>query len=513
MVSLGILVLVIATIVIIFVVRSQRTSPLRRPAKVTQSSAKNDGGKVPISEFRDEHLEKKLQEWVKAGLISTQQSEAILSQETAVHRAIIPVISLPERLGPTPKRIPAVAEALGYLGGALVVVGLVLAATRYWPDISVVARLIVTGAITALLIAAGAMVREKTDPALARFRWFLWLASSATTVFFAVVLSREQFHNGVKAVVLIAALAGAIESGILWGGRNRPLQQFVFLGALAAAAGATGASLFPASPLGPMGLAVWIVGIGLLVVGLRRLITNSPMTESMGAAAIVVGAMSVSNGWGSGGLSFLLASTVSLIALAEVPGVLARRLDQLIIGLIGAFTTFESLPATLTYFAQKAGVVTGSLTWIAGLALVAAGSRKLLRTPELAKLVGGILLLGGAAITGAQSRDVAPLFGLATAIGLVVLGTRPGQVLMSALGSLGILINVTWGVSWYFPSQGRAPLLILVSGILIIAIAVWMARMRGRFASELGLGGHIDGSARIEPKHNKTGSHRNRTAS
>nr|MDA8080494.1 hypothetical protein [Actinomycetota bacterium] len=104
--------------------------------------------------------------------------------------------------------------------------------------------------------------------------------------------------------------------------------------------------------------------------------------------------------------------------------------------------------------------------------------------------------IGGAALTGAQFRNIAPLFGLATAIGLVILGTRPGQVLMSALGSLGILINVTWGVSWYFPSQGRAPLLILISGILIIAIAVWLARMRGRFASELGLASHKGDSAK-----------------
>lgn len=511
MVTLGIPVLVIAVIVIIFIIRSQHASQQRHP-QVTQPSTNNNDKKMGNSKFREEDLEKELHEWVEEGLISTQQSEAILSHETAQHRQITPLISLPERQGSIPKRIPAVAEALGYLGGALVVVGLVLAATRYWRDITVVARLIVTGAITAVLVAAGSLVREKADPALARFRWFLWLASSATTVLFAVVLSREQFHNGVKAVVLIAAFAGAIESGILWGGKKRPLQQFVFLVALAASAGAAGASLFPASPVGPMGLAVWIVGIVLLVVGLRRLTTTSIMTESMGAAAIVVGAISVSNGWGSGGLLFLLATTVGLIALAEVPGVLRRREDQLLIGLIGAFTTFESLPATLTYFAQKAGILTGLLTWIAGLTLIAAGSRKLLRTPELAKLAGGILLIGGAALTGAQSGDAAPLFGLATAIGLVILGTRPGQVLMSALGSLGIFINVTWGVSRYFPSQGRAPLLILVSGILIIAIAVWMARIRGRFASELGVGGRIDNSATKGQKHDKPGSHQNRTA-
>lgn len=496
MLILGIPAVLIAVIAVIVISRSHNTSRLRYPASVSQSGAGNKKGAAGAVVFPDDHLEKELHEWVTEGLISTQESEAILAHETAQHSEIVPIVSLPEGRNPAQKPIPAVAEALGYLGGALVVVGLVLAATRYWPNITVVTRLIVTGAITAALIAFGVLVREKADPALARFRWFLWLASSATTMFFAELLSREQLHNGVKATVLIAALAGTIESGILWSGRNRPLQQLVFLGTLTTTAGAAGANLFPASPVGPIGLAVWIVGAVFLVIGLRRLFTHSLMTESMGAAASVVGAISVSNGWGSGGLIFLLATTVGLIALAEVPGVLLRREDQLIIGLIGAFATFESLPATLTYFAQKTGLLTGSLTWIAGLALLVAGSRKLLGTPRLAKLVGGMLLIGGAALTGAQSRNIAPLFGLATAIGLVILGTRPGQVLMSALGSLGILINVTWGVSWYFPSQGRAPLLILISGILIIAIAVWLARMRGRFASELGLASHKGDSAK-----------------
>jgi hypothetical protein len=100
--------------------------------------------------------------------------------------------------------------------------------------------------------------------------------------------------------------------------------------------------------------------------------------------------------------------------------------------------------------------------------------------------LGGLALLGGAALTGMQWPGFAPLFGLATALGLVALGMLPGQVLLSVFGSLGLLINVPWAIGWYFPGEGRAPLLILVSGVLVLAVAVLLARMGGRFRRELG---------------------------
>ncbi|CAB4813386.1 unannotated protein [freshwater metagenome] len=62
----------------------------------------------------------------------------------------------------------------------------------------------------------------------------------------------------------------------------------------------------------------------------------------------------------------------------------------------------------------------------------------------------------------------------------------PGRVLMSVAGSVGLLINVPWAISYYFPGEGRVPLLILVSGALVLAVAVLLARMGDRFRSELG---------------------------
>ena len=105
--------------------------------------------------------------------------------------------------------------------------------------------------------------------------------------------------------------------------------------------------------------------------------------------------------------------------------------------------------------------------------------------PLLVEAVGGVLIVAGAAITGVQWEAFAPLFGLITAITFIVLATVPGRVLMSLFGSIGLLVNVPWAITYYFPGEGRAPLLILASGAVIVAVAVWLARMGGRFRSEL----------------------------
>jgi len=57
---------------------------------------------------------------------------------------------------------------------------------------------------------------------------------------------------------------------------------------------------------------------------------------------------------------------------------------------------------------------------------------------------GGLLVLGGAAVTGVQSVAVATLIGVTTAAGFIALGALPGRVLLSMLGSLGLLVFVPW---------------------------------------------------------------------
>jgi hypothetical protein len=44
---------------------------------------------------------------------------------------------------------------------------------------------------------------------------------------------------------------------------------------------------------------------------------------------------------------------------------------------------------------------------------------------------------------------------------------------------------VPWTISTFFPGEGRAPLLILVSGVVIVVVAVLLARQGDRLRTEL----------------------------
>lgn len=113
--------------------------------------------------------------------------------------------------------------------------------------------------------------------------------------------------------------------------------------------------------------------------------------------------------------------------------------------------------------------------------------RKQVVHPVTIELAGGVLIIAGAAAMAFQSGfvGVATIVGFASALAMLALGTRPGRVLMSVTGSLGLLVNVPWAISHFFPGENRAPLLIAVSGLLLVVVAVVLTRMGGRFRREL----------------------------
>lgn len=459
-----------------------------------QRSAEASSVLVPPAPRLD--LSEDLDRWVAAGLLGDDQRTAILAHERVlvVPEPASPAAAAPGRLG----RIPAVAEALGYLGGMLAVIGLALIVSRYWPDMVTAGRLALSGTAAAALLGAGALAREQADPALARLRWFLWLAATAATALAVGVLAVDGLDVAPETTVLACAGSVALLSGLLWRGRERPLQQLTFLVGVAVTVGALVAEVAGGVPVG---LAVWAVGATFVALGLRRLTSSPLLTEGLGTLAVLVGAVITSADSGPG-LVFLVASAFGLLALASVPGLAPERADRMVLGVLGGIALVQSAPSTLGWFSQEAGGVTGLTTWTIGGLLLFIGARGHLRVPLQAELLGGAGLIGGAALTGMQWHGFAPIFGIVTAVVLVGLGTLPGQVLLSVLGSVGLLVNVPWAIGWFFPGEGRAPLLIMVSGALIIAVAVLLTRMGDRFRHDLGAmhhrrppGGIIPGSS------------------
>jgi hypothetical protein len=359
----------------------------------------------------------------------------------------------------------------------------VLFASRYWSDAATAVRLGIAGAATCVLVVGGAMVHEHAEPALARLRWTLWLGATATAGVFTAVMATQAFDvRGTLATFAIVAGAVAVVSGALWAGATRPVQQAVALGALCIATGTAVTSLTTGVVAGG---AVWAVGAVLVMLAIVRRTSTPVLTLGIGAVATVAGTLMIASD--AVGVGFLLAclDVGALIGLAAAPTVVPTRLDRIVCAVVGVVGLLQCVPQTIVWFAGDAGGLTGLVMWVLGAAVMTVAVVRRVHGAVVLQVAGGMLVLGGAAVTGIQSVAVATLVGVLTAVAFIVLGMLPGRVLLSMLGSAGLLVFVPWTIAHWFPGEDRAPLLIVVSGALLIGIAVLLARHGGRLRHEL----------------------------
>lgn len=465
MIVLGPLVLVVVA-VLLYSRRRGAPAPRRSMAP----------GSTPPGRSRTPADRTDLERWTAAGLLSVEQAAAISAFEAARAEHEEAAVA------PYPSRLPAVAEALGYLGGVLATVGLVLLVGRSWSDMATPARLVLSGGGALALAAGGVLVRAGTDVALTRLRQVMWLASTAAAALFAGVLANGGLGaDSAEVITLAAASMVVLVSAVLWWGRALPLQHLTLFGGAVVAVGALAAVPGEA---GAIGLSVWATGGALTVAGLRRRTPLHELTSLVGVVAMLVGSTITAGQWLGAGLLFAVATAVGLAAVATARRLPLAEVDQRIVGIPAVVALLQVVPRTLGHFAFEAGLLTGLAVWVGGAALLYLATQDEVRTPRTAEVVGGAGLVGGAALTGAQSQDFAPLFGLLTAVVLVALGALPGRIRLSVLGSLGLLINVLWGIGHFFPGEGRAPLLVLVAGAVVLVVAVLLTRS-GRLGREL----------------------------
>jgi hypothetical protein len=186
------------------------------------------------------------------------------------------------------------------------------------------------------------------------------------------------------------------------------------------------------------------------------------------------------------GLLFVLSTGLALVVLALVPRLVDEVASIVVLAVVGGFVVLQSLPPTVGHFAEGAAVPTGVAVWAFGLGVVVVAIDRLTRAPIVLEVLGAVVMLAGCALTALDEPAVATLFGLVTSVALLGVAMLPGRVALSPVGALGLLVYVPWSIGWFFPGEGRVPLLISVAGVLIVGVAVLMARLGHRFGSELG---------------------------
>lgn len=464
---------------VIYAVSRRRS---RTPGGGQQSTAQVPSVSVPS-----------LEEWTSAGLITPDQALAITAFET--NKVVVAAhVERPSR------RIPAVAEALGYLGGILGIVGLVMLIASYWQDMTGAVRLAVALIGSVLTVVAGALIPVDGEAALLRLRWFLWtVATAAAGVAGGVIvydLMGRDASRQESQVALGVALAVMVVSAGLWALRERPVQQATMLGGAAVAIGCAATQWWSN---GPSGLLVAGFGVMVIVAWLSLSVPSEAVALPVGAIITVAGAGMATDEWmGAGSILLVVSATACVVTGALI----AHRRGEPVGGtgfadrlrsagptglvIVGSVAMLQAVPMATVHFADDAAIATGSVLWCSGAVLLVLVDRLHLRYSVLIGAVGGLGLIVGPAVTAGDSTAFATMAGLATALGAVVLGTMPGRVLLLLVGSVGLLVYVPWSIAHFFPGEDRAPLLIAASGLVIVAVAVLVARSAGRVRAELG---------------------------
>lgn len=267
-----------------------------------------------------------LEIWVADGIISAEQRARIAARgdiEVLVDRV------------PRQRATRSLAtEALGYLGGVVVVVSTILIANLYWQDLSLGSRLAVVGVAAAGLFGGGLAVPRRLGEIGDRLRSVLWLASTVSVAGFLAILGAGAFDLTGPDTAVLTSTGTAVAAAGLWWAHRHLLQQIATMVALMAAAAAVIADYVEPDSL--PGVGAWLVGLAWLALGLRGSLTPRHQVVVLSAAAAIVGSLiTLPTDWG-----FVLA----LVTIASVVALAVQRADLLLLA-VGALGTLVVLPA------------------------------------------------------------------------------------------------------------------------------------------------------------------------
>jgi hypothetical protein len=307
-------------------------------------------------------LREQLARWTAAGLMEADQADRIEAAER--ERAV----TLPGR------RLPLVAEVLGYVGAVIASTAIVVTAHQIWKPVPAAAEMAAAAVIAVGLLLAGAALRTSTDPALTRLRSVLWLLSTAGAAAFVAVLTGRYLHLPEADDALTTAAATLACAVSLWWRNRSVLQHLAAFGAAVAVLETGLDRIDPRAGTFPSGVALWVFALAWGIAVHRGHLAPTRAGMLLSGAAALAGAMIAMDQ--SAGVLLAIATVAGLFAC----GILMRQVPLIGIGAVG---TLYVVPAAAARY------LPGSVAAPVAVAVV------------------GLLLLGAALSLARQRRRLA----------------------------------------------------------------------------------------------------------
>lgn len=285
-----------------------------------------DGDEVEVRRVRE--LQERLASWVRAGLISKEQAEAIGRFEAG-----------PGTAGPDRDRRTLAAEAVGYVGAALAVGAVGLLLEQVWEQLAVGGRLTLVALLTLLLGGGGLALRRTGSPPMQRLTSVLFSGAVIGLGWFAVELGDEVLRLREADLALLVGASTTALALPLYLLRRRALPQLTLLATLSVTAGAL---LFrPALEPGPtwVGLSFWSLGVAWALLGAGGWLPPARVAEVVGS---VLALFALQVGSVDARLGMLVLGVLSAGALVAV-AVTTDRGHHLAVGAVGLFVLVPQL--------------------------------------------------------------------------------------------------------------------------------------------------------------------------
>jgi len=252
-----------------------------------------------------------------------------------------------------------VAEALGYIGGVLVLAAAGLLVGDHWADLPLGAQIATTAGASAALIVAGCLLPARINGPTARLRAVLWTASVCLAMVTWTVIAADGLHWQSDAVMLFATVLAAAQAAVLWWRAPSILLHIATFATLATGLGAAGDWLaFP--PASSAAIWLWAFAVCWVLLGLLGRVSPRLTALLLGSGLAVVAAQTTADShWGS------------VFALLTAAAVTAFAVTQRSIALlaVGAYAVLTSVPTAMNqFFAGSASIALGLL--LAGLVLI-----------------------------------------------------------------------------------------------------------------------------------------------